>query len=158
MLTFITFNVSAQMNNYKIYAGFVNHFTKYVQYSNIDGDFIIGVLGDSPIYGELSMLNGKMVGNQKIVVKRINNISEILNFKIIFVSDSKVSNIVEINKKAKTNKTMIITETNGAIQKGSDINFILKNDKINFEIGVNNNEQHGLKISNELKKLGIVVE
>ena len=155
MMLLTSFSINAQMNNYKIYAGFVNHFTKYVQFSNVDKEFVIGVLGDSPMYNELILLNGKTIGAQIIVVKKVNTASDVTNFKILFVTSPKDVLMAELDKKAKLNKTMIITESENAV-KGVDINFIIVNGKINFQIIQSNNELHGLKISNDLKKLGII--
>src|SRR6185503_208611 len=63
----------AQRNPYAIHANIVYHFTKYINWpeDKKTGDFIIGIVGDSPLYEELkSFVANKMAGNQKIVVKK----------------------------------------------------------------------------------------
>ena len=145
---------------YKVYAGFMNHFTKYVQWpaDSKSGDFIIAVVGNSPIIAELKPLEGKMVGSQKIVIKTYPNAGAVTGGHIIFVSEGQSSGIGDINKKAKSYNSLVVSEIPGGAGKGSDINFIEADGKIKFEVSNSNPDAHGIKISGELKKLGVAVD
>ncbi len=151
---------SFAQSKYKIYAGFVNHFTKFVQWpaSAKSGDFIIAIVGNSPIATELQPLNGKTVGAQTIAIKVITSISAIQDAHIIFVAEGQTGAVADISKKAKDFNALVIAESPGAAQKGADINFVEIDGKIKFEINSSNADSHSIKISSELKKLGIAVE
>ncbi len=147
-------------SKYKVFVGFINHFTKFVQWPDDkkSGDFVIGVLGDSPITTELQVLAGKTVGAQKIVIKNFSNESSIIPCHILFVSETASKSLASAAAKASSNKTLIITEWIGAAKKGADINFIEDGGSIKFEISNNANNAHGLKIASKLKELGKVVD
>lgn len=145
---------------YKIFVGFINHFTKFVQWpeDKKSGDFVIGIIGDSPIAAELQTMNGKVVGSQKIVVKIFTTEDAMSNCHIVFVSDKYTKSLGAISEKAKSNKTLVISESNGAAKKGSDINFVEDGGSVKFEINSTTASNHGLKIASKLKELGKVVD
>src|SRR5688572_10003607 len=71
-----------QPSSYAIQANIIYHLTKYIDWpdNKKSGDFIIGVIGDTPLYDELkSFLIKKTVGNQKIIVKKIPPSASIIN-------------------------------------------------------------------------------
>ena len=142
---------------YKVYSGFVNHFTKYVQWpaDSKSGDFVIAVVGNSPISAELSALNGKLVGSQKIVIKNFANAAAVGSSHIIFVAEG--SDISAVSKKAKEYNSLVVSEVPGGTAKGSDVNFVEEAGKIRFELSSANSDLHGVKVSNDLKKLAIAV-
>jgi hypothetical protein len=59
--------------DYTIQATIIYRFTKYIDWpaNKKSGDFIIGIVGDSPLYDDLkSFIGNKTVGSQKIVVTK----------------------------------------------------------------------------------------
>lgn len=156
----ITINQGQAQAKYKVYAGFMNHFTKYVQWpaDTKSGDFVIAVVGNSPIITELKPLEGKMVGAQKIVIKAFATAGAVTSGHIIFVSEAQGAGIGDVSKKAKSFNSLVVAEIPGGAGKGADINFIEADGKIKFEVSSSNPDAHGIKISAELKKLGIAVD
>lgn len=159
VLLMFTQNTIGQMK-YKVYAGFINHFTKYIQWPphTKAGDFVIAVVGDSPLFNELQPLVGKTVGDQNIVLKNYKKPTDITNAHIIFLSEQNKSMANVVEKIAMNLNALLVTEFESACKKGADINFVEVDGKIRFEISTNNLESHGLKVSNELKKLGILID
>ena len=70
-----TFKVPAQEEtDYTIQASIIYRFTKYINWpaNKKSGDFVIGVVGDSPLYDDLkNFMDNKTVDNQKIVVTKL---------------------------------------------------------------------------------------
>lgn len=155
----IAFNLTQAQGptKYKVYSGFMNYFTKYVQWpaDSKSDEFVIAVVGNSPLASELQPLAGKMVGTKKIVVKSFANASAVNVGQIIFISEDQSSAISAISTKAKQYNSLVVTETPGGTGKGSDVNFIEQDGKVRFELSANNSDAHGIKVSAELKKLGI---
>ncbi|MFQ3575885.1 MAG: YfiR family protein [Cytophagales bacterium] len=160
LIFILSVNTSFSQAKYKIYAGFINHFTKYVQWpaNTKTGDFVIAIVGDCPIATDLQPLSGKTVGSQSIVVKTFKKASEITAAHIIFLPEQSKSAAAEVDKIAKTMNALFVTEFDGGAKKGADINFVEIEGKLKFEISNANNEAHGLKVAAELKKLGIVLD
>lgn len=155
-------SVKAQDINYKIASLFIYGFVKYVEWptSVLNGDFVIGVYGNSPIIEELqSVAQSKKIGGRSIVVKVISNVSEVNDCHLIFVTSKESKGIQHIVAAIKANATLIVTEKAGLIKKGSMINIFHDedDDKTKFEINKAQLEKSKLKMSHELLRLGIVV-
>jgi hypothetical protein len=149
----------AQSTDYRFHSIFIYNFTKYIQWpaSHQSGDFIIAVVGNSPIIEELNKITAnKTVGSQKIVVKRYKSASEIEDCHILFVPGSG-NNFDSVQEKLKGKSTLVITEKSGLAQKGSGINFILLENKWKFELNESATQSAGLKVSRELSQMAISV-
>lgn len=161
-LTFFLASSSAQAQSaFKVYSGFIYHFTKYTQWPSSlqSGDFVIGVLGSSEMSKELeSLASAKKVGSRKIVVKSFASASEVDACHILFIGKSKTGDLGSVLTKAKSNSTLVVTESDGAAKQGSIINFVEAGGKVRFEMNVDNAKSHNLKISSDLQRLAILVE
>lgn len=143
----------------KVQAMFVYNFTKYVEWpvSSRSGSFVIAVYGNSPIYGELIKVAGtKSAGTQPIEVRRIKSVGDISSQHIVFISQDKSSDVGSIVGKVGDSPSLIITESEGLIGKGSAINFVVVDNRQRFELKKGNVTSKGLKISSELEKFAIL--
>lgn len=150
--------IHAQDMDYRIHSVFLYNFTKYVQWPAAaqSGDFVIGVVGDSPIYDELmKVTNGKMAGAQKIVVKKFKPSDAVDGCHMLFVPSS--ANFDKVQAKTAGKPVLLITEKAGLSQKGSAINFVVRDNKWRFELNENATRSAGLKVASELSKLAIAV-
>lgn len=157
---FLQNSASAQDVNYKVHAMFMYHFTKHIDWpaDKKNGDFIIGVYGNSPIEAELEVIaSSKKAGTQSIVIKKIVSEVESNNCHIVFVSNGKSGSLDGILKAINTKPILVVSEKNGFGKKGSCLNFIIEDEKLKFEINKQSIESKGLKISGDLLKLGIVL-
>ncbi len=135
---------------------FIYNFTRLIEWPNKDGDFVIGVLGSGSLVGELSKTTaGKTVGMQKIVVKKIRDISEINKLNVLFVSNGNSGKMNEIVAKVGNSHTLIITERKGMLDAGAAINFILNDDRLKFELRSSNASKHGLRVLSKLESMAI---
>ena len=150
----------ALAQNYKMHSVFIYSFTRYVQWPDAynQGDFEIMVLGESPILEELkAMAAAKKVGDRPIKITKIKDASEIRKCNILFVPISKSAIITEVMDKINTQSILVVTEEAGLAQKGSDINFIVKDGKLAFELNQASVNKQGLKVSMELTRLAILI-
>ena len=148
----------SQETKYK--ALYLYNFTKQIGWPPTakTGDFVIGVLGNSPIYKQLSQIaTGKMTGSQKIVVRKLNNIEEVSDCHMIFVANSKAntSNMEALILKIGTNNTLVVAEKENYIKKGATINFVIRDNQMRFELSKTNALKYGLQVSLSLEKLAI---
>ena len=133
---------------------FTINFIRYVGWpeESKQGDFVIGVMKNSLLASELkSQTVGKKFGFQNIVVKEFNNINEVSDCQILYVSQgfSFSRNATELKNRVGKN-TLIISEDNGAISKGSIINFVVVDDLLKFEVSPGNAQDNGLTLSSAL--------
>lgn len=147
--------------NAKYKAMFVYNFTKYFEWpqSYKDGNFVIGILGNSPLLSELNnMASTKKVGNQSFEIKTFPNVAAITNCHMLIVAPDVATPLTEIIAKIKKNSTLLITEKQGFAKQGAAINFVVQNNKPAFELNKSNAEKQDLKVSTNLLSLAILVE
>jgi hypothetical protein len=152
--------IAGWAQSYKMHSVFIFSFTRYVQWPETynGGDFEILVLGDSPIVEELkSMAQVKKVGDRTIKITKINSPAEIRKCNILFVPSGKSSQITEVLGKVTTQSILVVTEEPGLGAKGSNVNFITKDGKLAFELNQGAATKQGLKVSNELSRLAILI-
>ena len=63
-----------------------------------------------------------------------------------------------INKKLKSQSTVVITENEGLLDKGAGINFVVINNRQKFEINKTLLKKKKLKVSNDLDKLAVRIK
>src|SRR3954469_14846952 len=80
----------SQDADYKAYTLFLYNFMKYVEWPNSEGDFVIGVAGDSPIKKELENLaKSKKAKGKKIVVINVATPTDALLCNMVYIPASK---------------------------------------------------------------------
>jgi len=160
LLLFPLFQAWAQ-NTYAIHANIIYRFTKYINWPDDkkSGEFIIGVVGDTPLYDELKNFTvNKSAAGQPIVVKKFSSSAAAYNCHILFVSDEESGSVKRIAACTAGTPTLLVSETEGVIRKGSCINFVVVDDHLKLEISKVNIEKRGLDIATELLSLGIIVK
>jgi len=144
--------------NYKVHSLFIYKFTQYVEWPTTTGDFIIGVVGNSPIISELeAVAANKKAGTRTIILKKLSADADFSSCNMLFISEESSKKFKDIMLKTSSKPILIITEKDGLGKKGSCVNFIIVDERIKFEINKAAIESQGLKISNDILKLAIVV-
>ncbi len=159
LVLLLTMGVKAQDEKFK--ALFMYNFTKYLEWPQAKqaGDFTIGVIGNSPIVGELNAIAArKSVGAQKIVVKEISASDDVSKLHIVFVPEKNSDDAAQIASKTKSKGVLLITDKNGLGQSTSGINFIKKDGKQSFEINNKHINEGGLKAAAQLALLGVAID
>src|SRR3954466_6071504 len=85
-------NCRAQETDYKAYTLFIYNFMKYVEWpeQQSKGDFVVGVVGDSPITSELQVLAAsKKLKGRTIVLKKFASADDAVNCHLLFVPGGK---------------------------------------------------------------------
>jgi YfiR/HmsC-like len=157
----ITHARAQQATNYAIHANIIYHFTKYINWpdSKKSGYFIIGIVGDSPLYDELkSFTSNKTVAGQKIVIRKFSSSADSYYCHILFIAEDERGSLKKIVDNTSGASILLVTESYGLARKGSCINFTIVNDRLKLEINKNNIEQRELSIATELLSLGTVVK
>jgi hypothetical protein len=143
------------------HANIIYRFTKYINWpeSKKKGDFIIGIIGDTPLYDELEgFTEKKTVGKRRIAIKKMSSPLDFNNCNILFISEDKSKSIKRIAEITKGSPVLIVSEAEGLALKGSCINFIVVNEHLKLEFNKNNIEERSLSIASELLSLGTIVK
>jgi len=160
VLYFIPWAVQVNAQEEKYIGLFVYNFTKFFDWpENMkSGNFTIEVLGHESVGDELIRLtSGKSIGNQPIVIKNINSIDQITKCNILFIGHWQSRIINDILTKTNGNNTLIISESEGILDKGTALNFVIRDNSIKFEINLTNAKNRGLKIDPRIRELAYKV-
>lgn len=164
LLLAVTLSIIGQkiyaQQHYKLYAGFMYHFATKTQWpaSKSSGDFVIGVIGDSPVTQQLKALaNSRKIGSRKLVIKTFSSASAITGCHIVFIPSRKMSLLSAVTAKAKSSNMMVVTEQTGGAKKGAVISFVNNAGKVRFQLSKSKAAAVGLKLSADLVKLAILV-
>ncbi len=151
---------SLQAQDAKMQGVFIFSFTRYVQWPEEynQGDFIISIIGDSPMVQELQNLaDKKKVDGRTIKLVKVNTIAEIKRCNILFLPDNQSNLMPGILTHINNWATLLVTQQEGLGKKGSSINFVTKDGKPTFELNMNAVTKHQLKIFTELTRHAILI-
>lgn len=122
---------------------------------NKSGDFVITIVGDKEVFTEMTKLTQNMkVGLQTIVVKFFNSVNDVSGYQqIVFVDNWQSNKISALVQKTVGSHTLIVSETEGLIDKGSMINFVPINGVMKFEMNRESLRRNNLMASSVLEKM-----
>ncbi len=151
--TVLSINANAQVEKFK--ALYIYNISRFVEWPADYGsaEFTIGIVGNNAdlVSNIETLLGTKNVNGKKIKVVNVSSAQDAEGCNILYFSKGKEKMIAEIGKGAS--KGLIITETAGATEHGSGINFFLQDSKLKFEMSQANITGKGLNISKELSSL-----
>ncbi len=100
-------------------------------------EFKIGVFGSMGLYRQISQMDIRPyhAGTSTVSYYYINNIESLVACNIIYVPNEFTDELNVIQKNLEGHPILYITEKDGALEEGSMINFITRNDgNITYEI------------------------
>lgn len=136
-------------------------FIRYMSWSDAarQGDFVIGVLKDRDLEAQLKQLSaGKKFGLQNVVILGFKNLEELRDCQIIYVSHniSFSRNIQAILDKVGKD-TLVMSEEEGAVRKGSMVNFVIREDKLRFELSKKNAKLSNIGFASKLTEMAAAI-
>ncbi|HBH48066.1 MAG TPA: DUF4154 domain-containing protein [Bacteroidales bacterium] len=156
-----SFFLKSEAQEEKYIGLFVYNFTKYFDWpeSAKQGDFIIQVLGHNSVYDELAKITSdKLVGTQKIRVESITSPEQIKeDVHILFLGHWQTRHLSKTKTIIADKPVLLVTEFEGLLQKGSVINFVIREGSIKFELSKSNAEAQGLQTDMRLVQLAYSV-
>ena len=160
---FVTVVVAANAQDrplHEVYSMMVFNFIKYVQWPDHadNGEFVIGVIGNTEVYNTLNTwYGGKPRGNKTYVIKKFNSAADLDDCHVVFIDKSKSGEFEAVNAKVKGKGTLVITDKAGLGEKGSAINFKYVDNKLKFELNQKAVEAANLKVAGSLTSMAILI-
>lgn len=157
---------SEQDQEYKVKAAFLYNFIKFIEWPPTklsDKETInIGVIGENPYKDAFDPIKDKRIENKKIVIKFFKNLEELKNNRqidnirkchVLFVCGSEKKQFKEILSLVSEHNVLTVSDTNGFLESGGIINFLIEDQKVCFEINNYNAKQEKLNIRSQLLRL-----
>jgi len=140
----------------RVKAAFIYKFIDYIGwpqnlFSQPDAPLTIAVMGDNQLADELSnLVADRTVNGRPIVVRKLSDINPSTVIQVLFVGQNESTKISQVTKALEPRPILIVTESEGALAKGSIINFMMIDGHVRFEIALDSAEKRGLKLSSRL--------
>lgn len=142
------------LNESQIKAAYVFNVARYVSWPQSGSDpFVIGVLGRGTLDSPWQGLKGKTVHGRTLEIRKSDDLEDLLNCQIIFITASKRKNLARILLQLQDYPVLTISDVDGFSQSGGMVHLIREEDRIRFKINLAAAQRSGLKISSQLLKL-----
>jgi hypothetical protein len=143
-------------------AAFLYRFLEYVEWPEAarnDAPLTIAVLGDEQLAAELRQnVRGRMAHGREIRVRSITSLQEGLDAQVVFVSSRWKKRLSGLMGAHQQDPVLIVTEGEGALERGAVINFLVVDGNVRFEVSLPAAERRGLKLSSRLLAVALRVE
>jgi len=162
---------SAQSREYQIKAAFLYNFTKFVDWPeekmpDSNEPIIIGVIGKDPFGDAFEPIKDKPVKGKSVIVKRFKGLEEleksserhpqieaIRKCHLLFICRSEKQKLKETIDLVKDHSVLTVADSEGFLESGGIINFVMEEKKVCFEINVTAAKRAKLEIRSQLLKL-----
>ncbi len=142
---------------YQVKAVYLYNFGRFVEWpaaAGNDESLTICILGHDPFGAVLdATLSGEAIGNLKLAAKRIPTLRDATSCRILFISSSEASRIREILARVEKSPVLTVSDMPGFTANGGMIQFVLKENKVRFEVNLAAAEKAGLSFSSQLLKV-----
>jgi len=148
---------------YQVKAAFLYNFARFVDwpadaFRESESPFRIGIFGENSFGTTLEQLvAGKNVKGRPLTVVRFERVQDIEDCQILFVGAGQVGRISQVLAKVGTSAILTVGEVDGLARRGGIINFVLRENRVRFQVNVDAAERAHLRISSKLLKLAEIV-
>jgi len=153
----------APQPEFGIKAAFVYKFLGYVEWragalGDAGAPIVIGVIGANDVAESLRALTaGRAVGDRPVEVRRLRPGESIADVHLLFVGRAESSRIPALATLAQQRGTLLVTDSEGALDDGSMINLLVRQNRVRFEVSLDAAEKAGLKLSSRLLGIALTV-
>ena len=137
-------------------AAFLYKFASYVEWPLMStpgpgAPLVIGVIGSEPLIRVLAEITaGRSVNDHPIEIRRLGPNDLLDGVQILFIGDQRDRDLAPLLQLAGQQPILTVTESKGAIEDGSIINFTVERDRVRFEVSLPAAESSRLRLSSRL--------
>jgi len=147
---------SPTAGEYQVKAAFLYNFAKFVEwppssFPDASSPLRICVLGRDPFGEELrNITREKIVNGHKLEVTEVPDLQAARTCHILFIASSEKTQLKRIFDSLRGTDALTVGDTKGFVEQGGMINFVLENNRVQFEVNRKAAEEGRLKISSKL--------
>jgi hypothetical protein len=154
---------SPTAGEYQVKAAFLYNFAKFVEwptssFSDASAPLRICVFGKDPFGKQLrDITNDKTVNGRKLEVYQLVDLQLAKTCHVLFIASSERAQLKQIFESLRGTGALTVGDTKGFAEQGGMINFVLEDNRVQFEVNRKEAEQAGLKISSKLLSVAKLV-
>ncbi|HTA66087.1 MAG TPA: YfiR family protein [Xanthomonadaceae bacterium] len=140
----------------RVKAAFLFKFGSYVEwpptaFASATAPFTIGVMDADALADELTtIVADRNVDGRSVVVRRLHEGDPVAGLNVLFIGNAGRGRLAELLAPLKGRATLAVTESEGALELGSMINFVVADSKVRFDVSLPSAAAASLKISSRL--------
>ena len=145
---------------YKFKAVYLYKFATYTRwpnraFTNDNSPFVFGILGPDPVGADLQRIAAvKTIGQRKIVVRRYQNVNQIRNCHILFMSRANNAQFVQAAcQKLAGRNILLVGDTVNSIKQGTVFAFSIQQNRIRIHISIGAVQRAGLTVNAQLLRI-----
>jgi hypothetical protein len=147
----------ARPEEYQVKAVYLYNFGRFIDWPAAaakDDSFAICVLGIDPFGAALdATVAQEKIGDRNLVARRIATARDATGCRILFVSSSEASHVKDILGSLNNSSILTVSDIPGFTSDGGMIEFVLKENKVRFEVNLTRADKAGLIFSSQLLKV-----
>lgn len=144
--------------DYSLHAKYIYHFTKYIEWPETQqsGPFIVGIYSNHDLYLELKKIaDSKKVKGRSMLPIELSPEDDPANCSMVFIGRAAIKTMDRVVLKIGGRPVIVMGDKAGLTYKGVEINFLVRDDMLRFEIEPTALDNKKIKIANELKRLAL---
>jgi YfiR/HmsC-like len=149
---------SQELSEYRLKAAFLYNFAAFTEWPAQVGSVLnLCVYGRDPFGTEIDGLNGKSIGQRKLVVQRKAGAGVLKDCQIVFISAADMEQLPRLLDALRGLPVLTVTESRGAARQGAALNMNLAQGKVTFEANLVAARAVGLNLSSRMLSLATEV-
>ena len=150
--------LSDDLPEYRLKAAFLYNFALFTEWpAEVGSPLNLCVYGKDPFGEELDALQGKVVGDRRMAVRRTTSIETLSACQIVFIAGPSGDGISRVLSALRGATVLIIADVPGAAKQGVALNMSVVNNKITFEANLTAARAANVKLSSKLLSLATEV-
>lgn len=143
---------------YPVKAAFLYKFALYVEwpesaFETETSPLVVGVRGPDQLIAQVEdAVRDRDLDGRPFVVRRITG-REFDAVHLLFVAGSEQSRVSRLLPLPERRATLVVTESPAGLDAGAVINFVIRDDRVRFDVDLESAEKYGLKLSAQLLKI-----
>lgn len=151
------------INEFTIKAAYISKFGGFIRwpdsaFSSDTSPITICVIGDTPVGNALTKVAMRPVGNRPVTLKTVKAFSPDAGCHILFAGDPDPERVARTLKAARGAGVLTVTDLAESDGAAAVINFVVRDNRIKFEIDEHAASENGLSISSQLLGLAVSVK
>lgn len=146
---------------YDIEAVYLFQFGKFVQWPTAPASnepFDICIMGRDPFAETLdNTIAGETIGKSPLKDERIDATDDAKRCRILFISASEDAHLDEILGRLGKSPVLTVSDVPGFLARGGMIQFVVRENRVRFDINVGTTKRAGLAVSSQLLKVAAAV-
>jgi len=158
LIAFAPAALSDELPEYRLKAAFLYNFALFTEWpADVGSTLNLCVYGRDPFGVEIDALQGKPVGNRRLVVSRVTSVEALTRCQVVFIAGPSGDSISRVLSTLRGATVLTIADAAGAAEQGVALNMNVVNNKITFEANLTAARAANLKLSSKLLSLATEV-